>query len=225
MTRRFGIAGATGAGSAGGGTDRQRLREAIDLVIELVERIGAVFVVTPDAKGFISPRHPSYRGVFGFAGHTSADAAMGDKGVDLILAVGTDMGEFTSNGWDESLLNNRLVHIDSCEMHLTRSPMARLHVRGRVRLVLERVLRTLRKDGTKEISVGEKRRFRNISVDEPFKSASAGAPTAAVFDARAWLAQSARHAFPWSTPAIASHGRSIIWGCTTTKPVQAAGCG
>lgn len=149
--------------------------EAIDLIIELVEKTGAVFVVTPDAKGFISTRHLSYCGVFGFAGHPSADAAMGDKGVDLILAIGTDISEFSSNGWDESLLNSRLVHIDSCDMHLARSPMARLHVRGRIRPVLERVLRTLRRDASKEISAGEKRKFRNIPVDEPLESASAGA--------------------------------------------------
>lgn len=180
--------------------------EAIDLVIELVERIGAVFVVTPDAKGFISPRHPSYRGVFGFAGHTSADAAMGDKGVDLILAIGTDINEFSSNGWDESLLNNRLVHIDSCEMHLTRSPMARLHVRGRIRLVLERVLRMLRKDGTKEISVGEKQRFRNISVDEPFKSAPASAPIKPQYLMRelGWRS-------PPDTRFLVDTGNSIAW--------------
>jgi len=180
--------------------------EAIDLVIELVERIGAVFVVTPDAKGFISPRHPSYRGVFGFAGHTSADAAMGDKVVDLILAIGTDMGEFSSNGWDESLLNNRLVHIDSCEMHLMRSPMARLHVRGRIRLVLERVLRTLRSDGTKEISAGERRRFGNISVDEPFNSASAGAPIKPQYLMRelGWRS-------PPDTRFLVDTGNSIAW--------------
>jgi acetolactate synthase-1/2/3 large subunit len=150
--------------------------EAIDLVIELVERKGGVFVVTPDAKGFISPRHPSYRGVFGFAGHRSAVAAMEDKSVDLILVVGSNLSEWTSNGWSEAVLNNRLVHIDSFEAHLARSPMARLHVRGGIRPVFERLLRTLRRDGTKEISVGEKRRFRKISVDDPFKPASVDAP-------------------------------------------------
>lgn len=180
--------------------------EAIDLVIELVERIGAVFVVTPDAKGFISPRHPSYLGVFGFAGHTSADAAMEDKGVDLILAVGTDISEFSSNGWHDSLLNDRLVHIDSCEAHLTRSPMARLHVRGRIRLVLGRVLRTLRRDGTKEIPVGEKRRFRKISVDDPFKSASAGAPIKPQYLMRelGWRS-------PPDTRFLVDTGNSIAW--------------
>src|ERR1039457_1266335 len=72
--------------------------EAIDLVIELVERMGAVFVVTPDAKGFISPRHPLYRGVFGIAGHRSAVAAMENKRVDLILVCGSNLSEWNSNG-------------------------------------------------------------------------------------------------------------------------------
>jgi acetolactate synthase-1/2/3 large subunit len=150
--------------------------EAVDLVIELVERKGGVFVVTPDAKGFISPRHPLYRGVFGFAGHRSAVAVMEDKTVDLILVVGSNLSEWTSNGWSDAVLNNRLVHVDSCEAHLTRSPMARLHVRGRIRPVFERLLRTLRRDGPEVISVGEKRRFKKVSANDPFKTASIDAP-------------------------------------------------
>ena len=149
--------------------------EAIDVIIEWVEKIGAVFVVTPDGKGFVSPRHPLYRGVFGFAGHPSAAAALKDKHADLILAVGSDLGEWASNGWCDSLLNNRLVHIDSCEAHLLRSPMARLHVRGRIRMVFERLLEALRADGVQGLSVGERRRFRKMSVDDPYKSASATA--------------------------------------------------
>ena len=180
--------------------------EAIDLVIELVERMGAAFVVTPDAKGFISPRHPMYRGVFGFAGHPSAVAAMNDKQVDLILVVGSALGEWTSNGWDESLLNNRLVHIDSCDAHLMRSPMARLHVRGLIRPVFERLLRTLRRDGTKEISVGEKRRFKKVSVDHPFKSPSVGAPI---------KPQYLMHELGWRAPPdtrfLVDSGNSTTW--------------
>jgi acetolactate synthase I/II/III large subunit len=149
--------------------------EAIELIIELVERKRGVFVVTPDAKGLISPRHPLYRGVFGFAGHRSAVAAMEDAEVDLILVVGSNLSEWTSNGWSEAVLNNRLVHIDSCEAHLTRSPMARLHVRGRIRPVFERLLRTLRREGPEMIS-GDKRKFRKVLVDDPFKPVSVDAP-------------------------------------------------
>lgn len=149
---------------------------AIDLVIELTERMNGVFVVTPDAKGFISPRHPLYRGVFGFAGHRTAVAAMEDRSVDLILVVGSNLSEWTSNGWSEAVLNNRLIHIDSFEAHLARSPMARLHVRGGIRPIFERLLRTLRRDETRKISVGEKLKFKKASDDDPFKSLSADAP-------------------------------------------------
>jgi len=151
--------------------------KAIEEILELVEKIAAAFVVTPDAKGFISPRHPLYCGVFGFAGHSSATEAMNDLKVDLILVVGTALGEWTSNGWDESLLNDRLVHIDACEAHLMRSPMARLHVRGDIKRVFMRLLTAMHKDGRNEIpSMGERRRFRKISDDDPYRSALPGAP-------------------------------------------------
>ncbi|PWB57980.1 MAG: acetolactate synthase [Nitrosomonadales bacterium] len=181
--------------------------EAISLIIGLVERIGAVFVVTPDAKGFISPRHPLYGGVFGFAGHPSATAAMNDEQVDLILVVGSALGEWTSNGWDESLLNDRLVHIDSCDAHLLRSPMARLHVRGHIRSVFEGLLAGLRADGSNAVSaVGEKRRFRKASADDPFKSASRGAPIKPQYLMRelGWRS-------PPDTRFLVDAGNSVTW--------------
>lgn len=150
--------------------------EAIDLVVELAERVNAAFIVTPDAKGLINPRHPLYRGVFGLAGHDTAVAAINDKDVDLILVVGSNLSEWSSNGWSESLLNNKLVHIDSCETHLTRSPMARLHVRGRIRAVFERVLRNLRWNNPTHFFAGEQRRFRKVSGKDPFKSRSVNGP-------------------------------------------------
>jgi acetolactate synthase-1/2/3 large subunit len=180
--------------------------EAIDLIIELVERMGGVFVVTPDAKGFISPRHPLYRGVFGFAGHRSAVAAVEDKEVDLILVVGSNLSEWTSNGWSEAVLNNRMVHIDPLESHLARSPMARLHVRGTIRPVFERVLRTLRREGPEEISVGEKRKFKKVTVGDPFKAASADAPIKPQYLMRelGWRS-------PPDTRFLTDTGNSTIW--------------
>lgn len=180
--------------------------EAIDLVIELAERMGSAFVVTPDAKGFVSPRHPLYRGVFGLAGHSSAVSAVGNPDAELILVIGSDLGECTSNGWCESLMNSRLVHIDSCEAHLSRSPMARLHVRGRIRPVLERVLRTLRRDPAKQISVGERRRFKKVSLVEQSESSVADAPI---------RPQYLMHELGWRSPPdtrfFADTGNSVLW--------------
>lgn len=114
--------------------------EAIGSILQFAAMKGATFVTTPDGKGLVNPRHPLFRGVFGFGGHASAETALRDKSVDLILAIGTSMGEWNSGGWCESLLNERLAHIDESEEHLARTPMARLHVRGRILSVFNRMI-------------------------------------------------------------------------------------
>lgn len=114
--------------------------EAIGVIVTVAEAIGAVLISTPDGKGLINPEHRLYRGVFGFAGHASAREALARDDIDLILAVGTTLGEWTSSGWCDSILNERLVHIDSSQEHLLRSPMARWHVRGRILSIFERML-------------------------------------------------------------------------------------
>jgi len=116
--------------------------EAIELILKLVEATNALFITTPDGKGFINSRHRSYRGVFGFGGHESADALLRSN-PDLVVALGTGFGEFNSAGWSGNLLSSRLVHVDSCEENLMRSPMARLHVRGRIRSVCAQLLEQL----------------------------------------------------------------------------------
>lgn len=106
--------------------------EAIGSILQFATLCGMAFVSSPDGKGLVSAHHPLYRGVFGFCGHASAEAALRDPSVDLILAVGASMGEWNTGGWSDSLLNERLVHIDESEDYLARTPMAKLHVRGRI---------------------------------------------------------------------------------------------
>ena len=113
--------------------------EAIEAILKLVELNDALFISTPDGKGFINPRHRAYRGVFGFGGHASADELLRSD-PDLVVAFGTGFGEFASGGWCGNLLNGRLIHVDSCEENLMRSPMARLHVRGRILTVCAHLL-------------------------------------------------------------------------------------
>lgn len=117
--------------------------EATEAIMELVGLTGALFVSAPDGKGLINPRHPAYRGVFGFAGHQSANEVLLGR-PDLVIALGTSMGEWNSGAWSEAVLNERLIHIDVSEESLARTPMARLHVQGRIRSVCERLLGLLR---------------------------------------------------------------------------------
>jgi acetolactate synthase-1/2/3 large subunit len=114
--------------------------EAIGSILQFAALRGISFVTTPDGKGLVNPKHPLFRGVFGFGGHASAEAALRDKSVDLVLAIGTSMGEWNSGGWCDSLLNERLVHIDESEEHLALTPMARFHIRGRIMAVFNQLI-------------------------------------------------------------------------------------
>jgi len=180
--------------------------DAIDLIIKMVERKGAKFVVTPDAKGFIGPRHPLYAGVFGFAGHESALEAMNDEKVDLILVVGSGLGECASNGWDQALLNDRLVHIDSGDLHLSRSPMARLHVRGRIRSVFEYLLEGMRVENEQPDWVAERRKFIKQTVNSPYRAKSVEAQIKPQY-----LMRELGWRCPSDTRFLADSGNSMIW--------------
>ncbi|MEZ5523710.1 MAG: thiamine pyrophosphate-binding protein [Pseudomonadales bacterium] len=126
-------------------------REAATLIMEVAATLGALIVTTPDGKGLISPYHPLYRGVIGFAGHISAEKLLADPEVDTVIAVGTVISEWTSNNWDSStLLNERLIHIESEASNLTRTPMSRIHVRGRILSIFETLSSHLRAKGGRQ---------------------------------------------------------------------------
>ena len=116
--------------------------EAVPALMQLVQISRGSFITTPDGKGLINPRHPQFQGVFGFGDHASARELLASE-PDLVIALGTGFGEFNSGGWSSDLLNSRLVHVDACEDNLMHSPMARLHVRGRIRSVCEQLLTRL----------------------------------------------------------------------------------
>ena len=62
--------------------------EAIGNILSVAFALNARIVTTPHAKGLVSPYHPLYRGVIGFAGHDSASDVLNDVSVDLFLKIG-----------------------------------------------------------------------------------------------------------------------------------------
>lgn len=118
--------------------------EAVGALLAVAAKIDATVVATPHGKGLVSPWHPRFLGVVGFAGHASALQALLDPGVDTVVLVGTSLGEWAVGGWDAgAALQVRLVHVDAVEANLARSPSARLHVRGRIAAVFECLLARL----------------------------------------------------------------------------------
>lgn len=116
--------------------------EAINNILTLSERMRVPIVCSPTGKIWMNSYHPYYRGVFGFAGHQSARDTLANKSVDLILAIGSNLGEMATSGWDqECLLNHKLVHIDKSAEHFTRSSMAKLHVCGDINIITDTLIK------------------------------------------------------------------------------------
>lgn len=121
--------------------------EAIGSILSLAVDLDAKLLVTPHGKGLVSPYHPLFRGVVGFAGHQSARELLSDSDVDLVVAIGTSLGEWASDGWDTvSLLTKRLIHVESSEANFTRTPMAKLHVRGHLPGIFEKLVKRYESD-------------------------------------------------------------------------------
>jgi acetolactate synthase I/II/III large subunit len=115
-------------------------KEASPEIIQFAELINAPIITTQRGKSCINPYHPLNRGVFGFAGHKTARQALTAESVDLILAVGTQLWEWSTSRWDSVLLNNKLVHIQHSKESFSRSPMARLHLYGTLKTIFKELV-------------------------------------------------------------------------------------
>jgi len=191
--------------------------EAIDAIMLLVDITQALFVTTPDAKGLINPLQKSYRGVFGLGGHDSAiDTIQHNNSVTL--AFGTSFGEFSSNNWSESLLNDQLIHIDSTSDNLLRSPMARLHVHGRILTICNRLIdqlllapRNTKKDDATSLVSETLNPY--VAIQEPDKYHSNASPLKPQR-----LMKELSERFPPNTRFLADAGNSMMWAPHYLQP-------
>jgi len=141
-------------------------------IIIFAELIGAPIVTTQRGKSWINPYHHRARGVFGFAEHKSARKVLTDESVDLILVVGTDLGEWSTGGWDPVLLNDKLVHIHNAMTFFARSPMARLHVYGTISTIFKELVsrfETIQREGKLSL-IGKVREQEIIATVYPGRS-------------------------------------------------------
>jgi acetolactate synthase-1/2/3 large subunit len=197
--------------------------DSIHSILQFATLKGATFVTTPDGKGLVSPQHPLYRGVFGYGGHASAEAALNDPSVDLIVAVGTSMGEWNTGGWNASLLNDRLVHIDDSEEHLARTPMARHHLRGNLRAIFDSLIERIHQAGSHTDPAVERRRAardhaaRNWKPNDMLQSEAAFNSDAKPLKPQRLMNELGKM-FPHNTRYLADTGNSVAWATHYLQP-------
>lgn len=186
--------------------------DAIDAVLELARRLQADIISTPDAKGLIDPDHVSYHGVFGFAGHASAEAALGSE-PDLVLVFGATLCEFGNGGWSRALFNERMIHIDACAEHFLQTPMARLHVLGDIDSVCQQLLVLLAGDVDDS---PRSRQAARVTLTESETCVSDSAP----IKPQRLMAELARRCLP-GTRFVIDSGNCLAWAIHYLHPRSA----
>jgi len=93
-----------GSGVRGGGAP-ERLRA-------VAERLRCPVATTPKGKGVFPENHALALGVLGMGGHQSARDYL-NSGVDVVLAIGTSLGDMATDGFARELQASRaLIHVD-----------------------------------------------------------------------------------------------------------------
>lgn len=207
---------------------------AMGHIIEFCRRFNADVITTPHAKGLVNSYDPQYRGVFGFAGHHAARVALCHPEVDCILAIGMEFDELSTDGWDDALLNAKLIHIDVVEQHFLGSPMAELHVLGDIATVFAHLATCTRRPvaaNTEPMTVSTAQILPlpplaitpptlPFSMDENSKYHSASSP---IKPQR--LMRDLPRLFPVGTRFFADTGASYYWATHYLHPVERRGNG
>lgn len=117
-------------------------KQAANNILDLATLLDVHVITLPDGKGLVSAYHPQYRGIYGLAGHTTAQELLSDKSIDCVLAIGTQLDEQATNGWESTtLLSKKMVFIDSTPLYFFRSPMAGHHISGNISEMFSRLLK------------------------------------------------------------------------------------
>ena len=78
----------------------------------VAEQLTCPVATTPKGKGVFPETHPLALGVLGMGGHRSSKRYL-DSGVDVVLAIGTSLGDLATDGFSPHLqARHALIHVD-----------------------------------------------------------------------------------------------------------------
>ncbi|MGE7913268.1 thiamine pyrophosphate-binding protein [Lysinibacillus xylanilyticus] len=128
----------------------QGVRNSVEQLLELAEILNWPILTTPQAKGYIPENHPLLVGVFGFAGHEAASELIAEGDGQVLLIVGSSLGETATNNYNLNLTKNRFsIQMDYDQSVFNRKYEIDLPVLGDINLSLLLLIEELR---TKEVT-------------------------------------------------------------------------
>lgn len=123
----------------------QGARHSVGPLIELAEMLDWPIMTTPQAKGLIPDNHPQLAGVFGFAGHEKASSLLNEGDGQVLLVVGSSLGETATNNYNNNLSKNRFtIQMDFDDSVFNRKYDINIPVLGDIHLSLMFLIEELR---------------------------------------------------------------------------------
>ena len=96
-------------------------------------------MTTPRGKGVFPEDHPLALGVFGMGGHPSSSDFL-KEGLDVLLVLGTGLGDLATDGWSELLQPKYgLIHVDLDAAHVGRTYATALSIAAPADQFLDRL--------------------------------------------------------------------------------------
>lgn len=148
----------------------QGVRNSVEQLIELAEMLTWPILTTPQAKGFIPESHPLLAGVFGFAGHEAASAMINEGDGQVLLIVGSSLGETATNNYNVNLAKDRFtIQMDFDQTVFNRKYNIDVPVLGDINLSLKFLIEELRTAGitrnTTKVGVKQEENFDDITEE------------------------------------------------------------
>jgi acetolactate synthase I/II/III large subunit len=118
-----------------------KLSGATSALVRLAHRYAMPVATTLQGKGAYPEDDPYALGVFGFGGKPTTRDIVCDAHTDLILIIGSSLGELATFGWDQTLVHSRVsCQIDTDPLRIGRNFPIDLPVIADARAALEQLL-------------------------------------------------------------------------------------
>ncbi|GLX67973.1 thiamine pyrophosphate-binding protein [Paenibacillus glycanilyticus] len=130
-----------------------------ETMLHFAELTGWPVATTPRGKGAFPENHPLALGVYGLASNDSAVEYLRGDNHDLLMIVGSALGESATSSWDERLVDGKqIIHIDHDKRELGKCFDTAYPVHGDIELamwtIIDRLTQGIQEEQLQEISKG-----------------------------------------------------------------------
>lgn len=126
-------------------------------LIQLVHQLEAAVASTPKGKGAFPEDDPRFLGVLGLGGHPTAAHYILEH-ADLLLAVGTSLGQISTCNYDERLSHMPLIHLDVNPEEIGKNFPVEVGLVGDAQVILKELAKALL-DGPRQASRASRRAY------------------------------------------------------------------